>query len=96
MQTANRLGKNHIRLIGNQVQLCTKDGYNSDNRLKAIEVTNKKETATIWSELTDIPLYNAIVWIDTLDLSEKKGTFEEGCCGGGKSYRELTGAKNKR
>lgn len=47
--------------------------------IKAIGLTNQRETVVIWDKFTGVPLYNAIVWLDgrtteTVDilLSEKK------------------------
>nr|GEW52061.1 putative reverse transcriptase domain-containing protein [Tanacetum cinerariifolium] len=48
--------------------------FMQQSKLKAIEVTNKKETATVWSELTDIPLYNVIVWMDVRTTSICRST----------------------
>ncbi|XP_063064624.1 glycerol kinase 3-like isoform X2 [Engraulis encrasicolus] len=33
-------------------------------RIKAIGVTNQRETTLVWDKLTGQPLYNAIVWLD--------------------------------
>ncbi|XP_020598570.1 glycerol kinase [Phalaenopsis equestris] len=43
---------------------ATADGYNVDGGLKAIGISNQRETAVIWSKSTGMPLYNAIVWMD--------------------------------
>lgn len=43
---------------------ATADGYNVDNGLKAIGLTNQRETTLVWSKSTGCPLYNAIVWMD--------------------------------
>ncbi|KAK8950594.1 Glycerol kinase [Platanthera guangdongensis] len=40
------------------------DGYNVDGGLKAVGITNQRETTVIWSKSTGLPLYNAIVWMD--------------------------------
>uniref|UniRef100_A0A1D1Y1J5 glycerol kinase n=1 Tax=Anthurium amnicola TaxID=1678845 RepID=A0A1D1Y1J5_9ARAE len=39
-------------------------GHNVDGGIKAIGLTNQRETAVIWSKSTGLPLYNAIVWMD--------------------------------
>ena len=42
-----------------------KDGkYNVVAGLKAIGITNQRETTVMWSRSTGLPLYNAIVWMD--------------------------------
>ncbi|KAK9281170.1 hypothetical protein L1049_004065 [Liquidambar formosana] len=43
---------------------ATADGHNVDNGLKAIGLTNQRETTLVWSKSTGCPLYNAIVWMD--------------------------------
>ncbi|XP_054779843.1 glycerol kinase-like [Prosopis cineraria] len=40
------------------------EGINVVDGLKAIGVTNQRETTLLWSKSTGIPLYNAIVWMD--------------------------------
>ncbi|KAK8629146.1 hypothetical protein V6N13_077999 [Hibiscus sabdariffa] len=42
----------------------TADGHNVDSGLKAIGLTNQRETTVVWSKSTGCPLYNAIVWMD--------------------------------
>lgn len=65
------------------------DGYNVDGGLKAIGITNQRETTVIWSKSTGLPLYNAIVWMDGRtssicrrlenDLSGGRNHFLETC-----------------
>ncbi|CAI0474421.1 unnamed protein product [Linum tenue] len=43
---------------------ATADGHNVDGLLKAVGLTNQRETTLIWSKSTGLPLYNAIVWMD--------------------------------
>ncbi|XP_077237986.1 glycerol kinase-like [Tasmannia lanceolata] len=43
---------------------ATADGHNVDAGLKAIGLTNQRETTVVWSKSTGLPLYNAIVWMD--------------------------------
>lgn len=43
---------------------ATADGHNVDSGLKAIGLTNQRETTVVWSKSTGLPLYNAIVWMD--------------------------------
>ncbi|KAJ3677251.1 hypothetical protein LUZ60_002975 [Juncus effusus] len=46
------------------IDKATVEGYNVDAGLKAIGITNQRETTVIWSKATGLPLYNAIVWMD--------------------------------
>ncbi|XWS11766.1 hypothetical protein CRYUN_Cryun37aG0028200 [Craigia yunnanensis] len=50
--------------IAKAVDKATADGYNVDKGLKAIGLTNQRETTLLWSKSTGCPLYNAIVWMD--------------------------------
>ncbi|KAE8714678.1 Glycerol kinase [Hibiscus syriacus] len=43
---------------------ATADGLNVESGLKAIGLTNQRETTVVWSKSTGCPLYNAIVWMD--------------------------------
>ena len=40
------------------------EGINFDGCLKAIGITNQRETTVMWSKSTGKPYYNAIVWMD--------------------------------
>ncbi|KAL0319113.1 UNVERIFIED_CONTAM: Glycerol kinase [Sesamum angustifolium] len=54
-----------VRLcIAKAVDKATAAGHNVDSGLKAIGLTNQRETTVIWSKSTGCPLYNAIVWMD--------------------------------
>lgn len=54
-----------VRLcIAKAVDKATAAGYNVDSGLKAIGLTNQRETTVVWSKSTGSPLYNAIVWMD--------------------------------
>ncbi|EYU21675.1 hypothetical protein MIMGU_mgv1a019703mg [Erythranthe guttata] len=54
-----------VRLcIAKAVDKATAAGHNVDSGLKAIGLTNQRETTVIWSKSTGSPLYNAIVWMD--------------------------------
>ncbi|KAL3511919.1 hypothetical protein ACH5RR_024636 [Cinchona calisaya] len=46
------------------IDKATADGHHIDSGLKAIGITNQRETTVIWSKSTGRPLYNAIVWMD--------------------------------
>jgi glycerol kinase len=59
------------------------------HNLKAIGITNQRETTVVWDKRTGRPLHNAIVWMDTrnnklvADLTEKAG--------GQNAFRQQTG-----
>lgn len=54
-----------VRLcIAKAVDKATAAGHNVDSGLKAIGLTNQRETTVVWSKSTGLPLYNAIVWMD--------------------------------
>ena len=46
------------------IDKATTDGHNVDNGLKAIRLTNQRETTLVWSKSTGLPLHKAIVWMD--------------------------------
>ncbi|EON69783.1 glycerol kinase [Coniosporium apollinis CBS 100218] len=46
------------------VKLFKRRGYSRDS-IKAIGITNQRETTVVWDKNTGEPLYNAIVWTDT-------------------------------
>ncbi|OVA05860.1 Glycerol kinase [Macleaya cordata] len=48
---------------------ATADGYNVDQGLKAIGLTNQRETTLVWSKSSGLPLHNAIVWMDARTTS---------------------------
>lgn len=48
---------------------ATADGHNVDNGIKAIGITNQRETTVIWSKSTGSPLHHAIVWMDVRTTS---------------------------
>ncbi|XP_028067325.1 LOW QUALITY PROTEIN: glycerol kinase-like [Camellia sinensis] len=50
--------------IAKAIDKATADGFNVDSGLKAIGVTNQRETTLVWSKSSGCPLYNAIVWMD--------------------------------
>ncbi|RDD40913.1 Glycerol kinase [Trichoplax sp. H2] len=54
------------------VQKCISDAADKCNELnidlsqiKAIGITNQRETTIVWDKFTGKPLYNAVVWLDT-------------------------------
>ncbi|CAK9185617.1 unnamed protein product [Ilex paraguariensis] len=50
--------------IAKAIDKATADGYNVDSGLKAIGLTNQRETTVVWSKSTGCPLNNAVVWMD--------------------------------
>lgn len=46
------------------IEKATADGHDVEKGLKAIGITNQRETTVIWSKSTGAPLHNAIVWMD--------------------------------
>lgn len=50
--------------IEEAVKRFTAKGYNT-KQIKAIGITNQRETTVVWDARTGEPLYNAIVWTDT-------------------------------
>ncbi|KAF3339012.1 glycerol kinase-like protein [Carex littledalei] len=50
--------------MGKAIDKATVAGYNVESGLKAVGLTNQRETTVIWSKATGLPLYNAIVWMD--------------------------------
>ncbi|TKY64586.1 Glycerol kinase [Spatholobus suberectus] len=75
--------------VAKAVDKATADGFNVDKGLKAIGLTNQRETTLLWSKSTGVPLYNAIVWMDARtssvcrrlekELSGGKSHFVESC-----------------
>ena len=51
------------------VDKASAEGHNVDAALKAIGLTNQRETTLVWSKSTGRPLYNAIVWMDVRTTS---------------------------
>jgi glycerol kinase len=51
------------------VDNASAEGHNVDAALKAIGLTNQRETTLVWSKSTGRPLYNAIVWMDVRTTS---------------------------
>ncbi len=56
--------------------------------LKAVGITNQRETALLWDKATGAPLHNAIVWQDTR-VDETVAQFAG--CGGQDRFRAKTG-----
>lgn len=55
--------------ITKAVDKATVDGFNVDKGLKAIGLTNQRETTLVWSKSTGAPLHNALVWMDVRTTS---------------------------
>ncbi|XP_076906575.1 glycerol kinase-like [Bidens hawaiensis] len=69
--------------ISKAVDKATADGHNIDKGLKAIGITNQRETTVVWSKSTGVALHNAIVWMDVRTTSICR-----------KLEKELSGGKN--
>lgn len=52
------------RCIDRAVSSFERQGYKIES-IKAIGITNQRETTVVWNKETGEPLYNAIVWTDT-------------------------------
>ncbi|KMU78450.1 glycerol kinase [Coccidioides immitis RMSCC 3703] len=52
------------RCIDGAVSSFEHQGYNVES-IKAVGITNQRETTVVWDKETGEPLYNAIVWTDT-------------------------------
>lgn len=75
--------------IAKAVDKATAAGHNVDSGLKAIGITNQRETTVVWSKSTGLPLHNAIVWMDARttavcrrlekDLPGGRNHFEPSC-----------------
>lgn len=50
--------------VAKAIDKDTAYGFNVNKGLKAIGLTDQRETTLVWSKSTGRPLYNAIVWID--------------------------------
>ncbi|XP_027123136.1 glycerol kinase [Coffea arabica] len=50
--------------ISKAIDKATAEGHNVHGGLKAIGLTNQRETTVVWSKSTGRPLYNAVVWMD--------------------------------
>ncbi len=61
--------------IAKAIDKATADGHNVDSGLKAIGLTNQRETTLLWSKSTGYPLHNAIVWMDVRTSSICRYSF---------------------
>lgn len=61
--------------ITKAVDKATADGFNVDKGLKAIGLTNQRETTLVWSKSTGAPLHNALVWMDVRTTSVCRSSF---------------------
>ncbi|XVF86404.1 hypothetical protein PTKIN_Ptkin18bG0037100 [Pterospermum kingtungense] len=64
--------------IAKAVDKATADGYNVGGGLKAIGLTNQRETTLLWGKSTGCPFYNAIVWMDARTSSVCSCYFKVG------------------
>ncbi|KAK7389507.1 hypothetical protein VNO78_24613 [Psophocarpus tetragonolobus] len=76
--------------VAKAVDKATADGFNVDKGLKAIGLTNQRETTLLWSKSTGLPLYNAIVWMDAR-TSSICGRLEKDLSGGRNHFMETCG-----
>ncbi|GMP92603.1 hypothetical protein CsSME_00042758 [Camellia sinensis var. sinensis] len=51
------------------IDKATVDGHNVDGGLKAIRLTNQRETTVVWSKSIGLHLYNTVVWMDVCTSS---------------------------
>ncbi|KAK9690414.1 hypothetical protein RND81_09G126200 [Saponaria officinalis] len=75
--------------IAKAIDKATAAGHNVDSGLKAIGITNQRETTVVWSKSTGLPLHKAIVWMDARtssicrrlekDLPGGRNHFEPSC-----------------
>ncbi|CAN6999981.1 unnamed protein product [Brassica oleracea var. botrytis] len=75
--------------IAKAIDKATADGHNVDGGLKAIGLTDQRETTVVWSKSTGLPLHKAIVWMDARtssicrrlqkELSGGRSHFVESC-----------------
>ncbi|EOA35035.1 hypothetical protein CARUB_v10020141mg [Capsella rubella] len=75
--------------IAKALDKATADGHNVDGGLKAIGLTDQRETIVVWSKSTGLPLHKAIVWMDARtssicrrlekELSGGRSHFVESC-----------------
>ncbi|RID54733.1 hypothetical protein BRARA_G02034 [Brassica rapa] len=75
--------------IAKALDKATADGHNVDGGLKAIGLTDQRETTIVWSKSTGLPLHKAIVWMDARtssicrrlekELSGGRSHFVESC-----------------
>ncbi|KAI3504477.1 hypothetical protein L1887_25978 [Cichorium endivia] len=76
--------------VSKTIDKATADGHNIDNGLKAIGITNQRETTIVWSKSTGIPLHNAIVWMD-IRTSSICSALEKKLSGGRTHFLETCG-----
>lgn len=62
--------------VAKAVDKATADGFNVDKGLRAIGLTNQRETTLVWSKSTGRPLYNAIVWMDARTSSICRSSYD--------------------
>ncbi|KAG1327870.1 glycerol kinase [Cocos nucifera] len=72
------------------VEKAAAGGRQVEGRVKAIGLTNQRETTVMWSKSTGRPLYNAIVWMDARTSSICK-RLEKELSGGRNHFVETCG-----
>ncbi|PNX82775.1 glycerol kinase [Trifolium pratense] len=61
--------------ITKAIDKATFDGFNVDEGLKAIGLTNQRETTLVWSKSTGAPLHHVLVWMDVRTDSVCRSSF---------------------
>ncbi|GBF97483.1 glycerol kinase-like [Raphidocelis subcapitata] len=84
-------------LIWGTVEACiegalasAREKLGQDVQVKALGITNQRETTVLWSRSTGEPLHNAIVWLDNR-TSEVCARLQESLPGGKDHFRPVTG-----
>ncbi|MCH99056.1 glycerol kinase, partial [Trifolium medium] len=57
------------------IDKATTNGFQVDKGLKAIGLTNQRETTLVWSKSTGSPLHHALVWMDVRTASICRSSF---------------------
>lgn len=70
------------------IQLALTKGNLHSSDIKAVGITNQRETTVVWNKITGKPYYNAIVWQDTR-VNPLVNEFAK--YGGAERFREKTG-----
>uniref|UniRef100_A0A5B7AF89 glycerol kinase n=1 Tax=Davidia involucrata TaxID=16924 RepID=A0A5B7AF89_DAVIN len=76
--------------ISKAIDKATAEGHDIDGGLKAVGLTNQRETTVVWSKSTGRPLYNAIVWMDVRTSSVCR-KLEKELAGGRTHFVETCG-----
>ena len=81
--------------IYSQVQECIEEVMKRNNlttsQVKALAITNQRETVVAFDRETGKPLHNAIVWLDKRTSGVVKHFIDEKNGGDSNAYREICG-----